>query len=249
MTFIIIEDEKPAARLLERKLNKLGYQVTQLLHSVETAISWLQQNPHPDLVLLDIQLSDGLSFEIFEIINLKSAIIFTTAFDEYALKAFKHNSIDYLLKPIEEEELTAAIKKFEQNRHPQPTFQWQDLQKILMPNTPQNYKKRFTIKVGEHLKIINIEQIQCFFSQEKATYLQTTQGRDYLVDSTLEHLETQLNPQQFFRINRACIINISEIQDIIAYTNARLKVILKKPFHEDLIISRERVSDFKNWIG
>ncbi len=248
MTILIIEDEKPAARLLERKLNKLGYHVSQMLHSVETSIQWLQNHPHPDLFFLDIQLSDGLSFQIFDHIETKAAIIFTTAYDEYALKAFKLNSIDYLLKPIDEDELQQAIQKYINLQSTPTSFNLADIQKILMPKSTKTYKERFTTKIGEHLKIFTTEQIQCFYSQNKATYLQTTEGRNYLLDTTIETLEQQLNPQQFFRINRSSLINLSEIKDIIAYTNSRLKIILNKPFHEDLIVSRERVSEFKNWL-
>jgi two-component system, LytTR family, response regulator LytT len=246
---LIIEDEKPAARLLQRKMQKLGYEIATLLHSVESAIEWLSKNPHPDLILLDIQLSDGLSFEIFEHVTLQSAIIFTTAYDEYALKAFKLNSIDYLLKPIDEDELQKAMEKFEKNHAKSSTIPLAQLQQLLIPKTVSiSYKKRFTIKVGEHLKIFPIEQIQCFYSENKATYLQTLEGRNYLLENTLEQLEQMLDPQLFFRINRSCIVHLSEIQDIIAYTNSRLKVVLKKPFAEDLIVSRERVNEFKEWL-
>ena len=141
------------------------------------------------------------------------------------------------------------MQKFEKNHAKSSTIPLAQLQQLLMPNTGNiTYKKKFTVKVGEHLKIFPVEQIQCFFSENKATYLQTLEGRNYLLENTLEQLEQLLDPQLFFRINRSCIVHLSEIQDIIAYTNSRLKVVLKKPFTEDLIVSRERVSEFKEWL-
>ncbi|MCF6296029.1 MAG: response regulator, partial [Flavobacteriaceae bacterium] len=159
MNVIIIEDEKPSARRLQRMLNVLDVKAETMLHSVEESIAWFKNNEHPDLIFLDIQLSDGLSFEIFEAIEIKSAIIFTTAYDEYALQAFKLNSIDYLLKPIDEVELAKAINKYNE-RLPQSqpvTLDFDDIKKLLINPIDRDYKKRFSIKVGQHLKLINIE--------------------------------------------------------------------------------------------
>ena len=251
MRIIIIEDEKPAARLLQRKVEKLGLQVETLLHSVEEALHWFHFNEHPDLIFLDIQLSDGLSFEIFEKIEIKSAVIFTTAFDEYALRAFKLNSIDYLLKPIDEEDLEIAITKFKNQfqKSSISSLDFEAIKRMLVNPTEKIYKQRFTIKIGEHLKMISIEEVECFFSENKGTYLHTIDNRDYLLDVTLEQLESELNPKDFFRVSRKFIIPLKTIKDIVVYSNSRLKVILPTYKSDEVIVSRERVNDFKEWLG
>ena len=251
MTTIIIEDEKPAARLLQRKLNKLNIEVGVLLHSVEESITWFTQNEHPDLIFLDIQLSDGLSFEIFEKIEIKSAIIFTTAYDEYALKAFKLNSIDYLLKPIDEEELEIAITKYKERVPSKEKLQidFEEIKKMLTNPFEKNYKKRFTVKIGQHIKVIAIEEIECFFSENKGTYIHTLDNRNYLIESTLETLEQELDAKNFFRISRKFILPLDSIKEIVLYSNSRLKIVLPTYKDDDVIVSREKVSDFKNWIG
>ena len=250
MNVIIIEDEKPAARRLNRMLSELNIEVQTMLHSVEESINWFQDNKHPDLIFLDIQLSDGLSFEIFEEIEVKSAIIFTTAYDEYALKAFKLNSIDYLLKPLDEDELKIAVDKFKENQTKQSDVQVNidDIRKLLINPVDRKFKKRFTIKVGQHIKIIHVDEIECFYSENKSTYIHTNSNRNYLIDHSLEHWQEQLNPEQFFRVNRTFIIHINAIKDIISYTNSRLKIILHSYTDSEIIVSRERVKDFKNWI-
>jgi two-component system response regulator LytT len=255
MTTIIIEDEKPAARLLQRKLEKLNIQVGVMLHSVEEALDWFSKNEHPDLIFLDIQLSDGLSFEIFEKVEIKSAVIFTTAYDEYALRAFKLNSIDYLLKPIDEDDLEVAVAKFK-SLLPKQELQTQSLgidfeqiKKMLTNPFEKNYKKRFTVKIGQHLKVISIDEIECFFSENKGTYIHTFDNRNYLIECTLELLEQELDPADFFRISRKFIIPLKAIKEIVLYSNSRLKVILPSFKEEDVIVSREKVSDFKTWIG
>ncbi len=250
MNVIIIEDEKPSARRLQRMLSALDVKTQTMLHSVEESIEWFQNNEHPDLIFLDIQLSDGLSFEIFEAIEIKSAIIFTTAYDEYALKAFKLNSIDYLLKPIDEDELAEAVNKYKE-RLPQKqpvTLDFNDIKKLLVNPIGREYKKRFSIKVGQHLKLINIVDIECFYSENKGTYLYTKEGRNYLLDSTLEQLEDELEPQTFFRINRKFFININAIKDMISYTNSRLQIKLNSYNEHDVIVARERVKEFKAWL-
>ncbi len=250
MNVIIIEDEKPAARRLYRLLLNLGIEAKTMLHSVAESVAWLSNNENPDLILLDIQLSDGLSFEIFEEIEVKSAIIFTTAFDEYALKAFKLNSVDYLLKPIDTDELKQAIEKYRQNNS-KPTdlqFDVQQIKKMLVNPFDKEYKKRFTIKVGQHLKIIPISEIACFYSENKATYIYTNESRNYLIDTTLEQLDESLNPIKFFRVNRKCTIHIEAIKDIISYSNSRLQIKLQNFPDLEIIVSRERVKDFKLWL-
>ncbi|MBF6639914.1 response regulator transcription factor [Flavobacterium sp. J49] len=251
MNIIIIEDEKPAARLLQRKVEKLGLQVNTLLHSVEEAIHWFNSNPHPDLIFLDIQLSDGLSFEIFETIDIKSAVIFTTAYDEYALRAFKLNSIDYLLKPIDEDDLETAVNKFKARNIAAPnlSLDFEMIKKMLVNPIDRVYKKRFTIKMGQQLKMINIEEVECFYSENKGTYLHTSDNRDYLLDNTLEQLETELDPASFYRVSRKFIIPLKAIKEIQLHSNSRLKVILPTYKDDEVIVARERVNDFKEWLG
>jgi len=250
MKVIIIEDEKPSARRLQRMLDRQAVSVDKLLHSVAEAVEWFQSNPHPDLIFLDIQLSDGLSFEIFDTVEVKSAIIFTTAFDEYALQAFKLNSIDYLLKPIEEEDLVAAVEKYKVRIPKEQNVQlnFEDIKKLLSNPVEREYKKRFTTKIGQHLKMIGVDEIECFYSENKGTYAHTFENRNYLLDTTLEQLETELSPKNFFRINRKFYININAIEDIISYTNSRLQLKLRSYNEEPVIVARERVKDFKLWL-
>lgn len=250
MNVIIIEDEKPSARRLQRMLNALDIEVQTLLHSVEDAIKWFEGNDHPDLIFLDIQLSDGLSFEIFDVIEIKSAVIFTTAYDEYALQAFKLNSIDYLLKPIDDEDLAVAVNKYTERLPKQKavTLDFNDIKKLLVNPMDREYKKRFSIKVGQHLKLISIDNIECFYSENKGTYLHTNEGRNYLLDTTLEQLEEELNPDVFFRINRKFFININAIKDMVSYTNSRLQIKLNSYNEQEVIVARERVKDFKAWL-
>lgn len=251
MTTIIIEDEKPAARLLQRKLEKLGISVSVMLHSVQEALNWFSQNSHPDLIFLDIQLSDGLSFEIFEQIEIKSAVIFTTAYDEYALKAFKLNSIDYLLKPIDEDDLEIAVKKYKARAPKQENLQldFDQIRRMLSgQSNEKSYKARFTVKIGQHLKVVTTDEIECFYSENKGTYIHTTDNRDYLIDATLEVLENELNPRDFYRVSRKFIIPLKSIKEIVLYSNSRLKVILPTYKADEVIVSREKVSDFKEWI-
>ena len=250
MNIIIIEDEKPAARLLQRKVEKLGLQVNEMLHSVEEAVYWFQNNTHPDLIFLDIQLSDGLSFEIFETIDIKSAVIFTTAYDEYALRAFKLNSIDYLLKPIDEDDLEVAINKFKQRNQPQNlSLDFEMIKRMLVNPAEKEFKKRFTVKIGQQLKLIDIQEVECFFSQDKGTYLHTLDNRDYLLDGTLEQLETELNPEDFYRVSRKFIVPMKAIKEIQMHSNSRLKLVLPTYKDDEVIVARERVGDFKEWIG
>jgi len=249
MTTIIIEDEKPAARMLQRKLEKLNIPVQVMLHSVREAIEWFQQNSHPDLIFLDIQLSDGLSFEIFEKVSIQSPIIFTTAYDEYALRAFKLNSIDYLLKPIDEDDLEVAVEKYRKTISPKPAIDMQMIRQLFTSSQAPEYKKRFSVKVGDHIKIIPIEEVELFYSEYKGTFIHTFEGRTFLLDTTLESLEKELDPTQFFRISRKYIISHTALKDIVVYSNSRLKLTLKSYNKEEVIVSRERVGVFKEWLG
>ena len=252
MNVVIVEDEKPAARKLERMLNTEGVVVIKTLHSVAKAKQWFSENEQPELIFLDIQLSDGLSFEIFEQIKITSSIIFTTAYDQYALKAFKLNSIDYLLKPIDTNELQNAIKKY---NHFKPTEEKQQasipMEQIqqLLSSYQNNYKDRFTVKVGQHLRSIKTEDVECFYSENKASFIYTKTGRSYPIDNSLEQLEELLDPLVFFRISRKYFINIDSIKDIIAYSNSRLKIKMNTYQENEIIVSRERVKDFKAWLG
>lgn len=251
MNIIIIEDEKPAARLLQRKLEKLNLKVDVLLHSVEESIEWFSSNKHPDLIFLDIQLSDGLSFKIFEKVTIKSAVIFTTAYDEYALRAFKLNAIDYLLKPIDEDDLQIAIDKFkmQNNTIKNLSLDFEMIKKMLVNPIDKSYKKRFTIKMGNQLKIITINEVECFYSENKGTYLHTFENRNYLLDQTLEQLEAELDPTDFFRVSRKFIVPMKGIKEIQMYSNSRLKVILPSYKDEEVIVAREKVTDFKTWLA
>lgn len=250
MNVIIIEDEKPSARRLQRMLSDINIEPKALLHSVSEAVDWFETNEHPDLILLDIQLSDGLSFEIFEQVEVNSAIIFTTAYDEYALKAFKLNSIDYLLKPIDDEELQTAIDKFRVNR-PEKNNILVDINKIkelLINPLDKKFKRRFTFKIGQHLRVVEASNVICFYSDHKATYCHTIDKKNYLMDDSLEHVEALLDPKKFYRVNRKFIIHLDAIADIISYTNSRLQVKLHGFTELEVIVSRERVKDFKNWL-
>lgn len=245
---LIIEDEKPSARRLKRMLEKENLKVIDALSSVEEALEWFQKNEHPELIFLDIQLSDGISFEIFDKLEIRSSIIFTTAYDEYALRAFKLNSIDYLMKPIDDEELQAALEKYKRNRPTQPeVFDIGQLRVLLNP-TSQDYKKRFTIQVGQHLKLVSTEDISCFYSENKGTYVHCTTNRSYLMEGSLDKLEPELDPKEFFRVNRQFIVRLGNILDIVAYSNQRLEVRLKDYSGQQIIVSRERVKGFKEWL-
>lgn len=251
MKTIIIEDEKPAARLLQRKLEKLEIKVDVMLHSVQESIEWFSQNEHPDLIFLDIQLSDGLSFEIFDKISIKSAVIFTTAYDEYALRAFKLNSIDYLLKPIDEEDLEIAVNKFKTNLPKQEVvnLDFEQIKRMLQNPFEKSYKTRFTVKIGQHLKVITNDEIECFFSENKGTYIHTIDNRNYLIDGTLETLENELDSKNHFRISRKFIIPLKSIKEIQVHSNSRLKIILPTYKDDEVIVAREKVQEFKTWIG
>ncbi len=250
MRIVIVEDEKPAARRLVRLIENLGFNVEMTLHSVSEAVDWFLNHKNPDLILLDIQLSDGLSFEIFDEVSIESPIIFTTAYDEYALKAFKLNSIDYLLKPIDEDELKLAIEKFHNNwsgANPL-TFNLDQIKGALKLTEEKKFKKRYLVKIGQHLKMIPIGEICCFYSENRGTYFRTNDNRDYLLEQTLDQVEEEINPNLFFRINRKYIINMDAIKEMVSYSNSRIQIKLHKMEEDDLIVSREKVKKFKEWL-
>ncbi len=253
MRILIVEDEVMAAeRLREMILSHFpDTAVLGRLDSISTAVQWFSENEPPDLAFFDIQLADGLSFEIFAQCKVNCPVIFTTAFDEYTLKAFKVNSIDYLLKPIDSEELKTAIEKYfslyRRDGDPGPALSPQHVEEVLKLLTHQ-YKNRFIVKVGDHIKTIRADDILCFYSMSKASYIQTTHDRHYVIDQSLEQVEALVDPAACFRVNRKFIIALEAISDIIAYTNSRLKVILENPAEEDIIVSREKVKEFKQWL-
>src|SRR5690606_17357287 len=220
------------------------------LHSVEESIAWFLENPHPDLIFLDIQLSDGLSFEIFETLEINSAIIFTTAYDAYALQAFKLNSIDYLLKPIDEDDLVNAVNKYKMRLPLQKSvvIDFDDIRKLLVNPLDRTYKKRFSVKIGSHIKLITTEDIECFYSENKGTYAYTKDGRNYLLELSLEQLETDLEPNVFFRVSRKFFVNIEAIKEMISYTNSRIKIKLESYNEQEIIVARERVKSFRYWL-
>jgi len=249
---LIIEDEKPAADWLKQLIRKHDPQISVLaiLDSVNGAVDWFQQNQVPDLVFMDIQLADGLSFEIFERVKVQCPVIFTTAYEEYAIKAFKVNSLDYLLKPIAYNELEAAFQKFGervQSLQTAPIVTIDLLEKVKEMLRKQ-YKTRFVIKVGEHLKSITVEDILFFYSLEKATFLCTVDFKTYLVDYSLDRISEMVDERRFFRINRKYIISNQSIADIIFYSNSRLKIKLKKKDEVSIIVSRDKVAAFKEWL-
>lgn len=255
MKILIIEDEKPAAQRLESLvLNRDGkIEVLAKLDSVKSSIHWFTTNAQPDLVFMDIQLADGLSFEIFEHIKVAAPIIFTTAYDEYALKAFKVNSIDYLLKPIDAEDLNAAFEKLnrlsssDKNGSDNPMNSLEQINQAVQMLTRQ-YKNRFIIKIGEHIKAVSIDDILFFFSRDKATYCTTEEGKNYLLDYPIQDLVNLVDPKKFFQINRKYIISLKAINDMVSFSNSRLKILLKNSEDDDVIVSRERVQDFKKWL-
>ncbi|QNS40817.1 response regulator transcription factor [Chryseobacterium manosquense] len=242
---IIIEDEKPAARKLERLLSLFtDLELVATINSVEEGIQWFSENPHPDLIFSDIVLGDGLSFDIFEKIPTKSFMIYTTAFDQYTLKAFKLNSIDYLLKPIIEEDLQKAIDKFKsflpddgvRNVHQIKSLIKEEKQKL----------SRILVKIGYNLKIVQTDEVSCFYSENKIVYLQTKE-RVFPTDFTLDELQEVLDDKCFFRVNRQFIINSNYIKNI--HTSPCYKVEMEFQPTEEITVSRDRVKDFKDWLS
>ena len=252
MKVLIIEDEEPAAKRLHKMLKEIepGFNILDNIVSVSSAIKWFNENESPDLVFSDIQLSDGLSFEIFKTVNLTSPIIFTTAYDQYAIEAFKVNSIDYLLKPIKKDELANAVNKFKKifaSAAP-PAFDINKLLQSINPGAPE-YKKRFVVRYGEHIKTIDITQVSYFYTEEKINFLKTKDNYSYPIDYNLDKLETMLDPERFFRINRQFIISIDSIGEMFSFSKSRVKINLKPPINLDTIVSTERSPHFKVWLS
>ena len=250
MKVLIIEDEPQAAQRLETLMKKVVPETVILdkLDTISKSVEWMKNHPAPDLVLLDIHLADGISFKIFEQCEVRSPVIFTTAYDEYALKAFKVNSIDYILKPVDEEELRSALKKLRSLSSESANNLKLDNIELAIQMLARKYKTRFVIKVGEHLRSVEVTDILYFVSFEKATFCHTKDNRKNILDFTLDELEEILAPDRFFRINRKYIVSAESIQDMISYTNSRLKLVLKNCDDKDVIVARERVQIFKEWL-
>lgn len=248
MTVLIIEDEQPAAQKLIRLLREAdpGIGVADVLESVERAINWLNSHAPPDLIFMDIQLEDGLCFEIFENLHLKTPVIFTTAYDEYSLKAFKVNSVDYLLKPVVPDDLKRALEKFKTIHHHNADFM--RIESILSKIAPRT-KERFLIKIGDHYRSVPVSGIDCFYIRQRCNFIRVNTGKNYAMDYSLDKVEGLIDPGMFFRVNRNIIVNFTAIQDIIVYSSSRLKIILSRWEGDDeILVSRERVAEFKEWM-
>lgn len=246
---LIVEDEKPNADRLKRLLSKLRphAEILAVEDSVASAVQWLEENPSPDIIMLDIQLADGLSFEIFNQIEIKCPVIFTTAYDEYAVKAFKYNSIDYLLKPVEEEELETALKHYETFMETIP-FVGTAIEGLLNYIQPKDYRKRFLLAHRDGYKTLLSEDVLYFFTELGVSRAVLKNGSTDIVPQTLEELEKQLDPKMFFRANRQFIINIDSVQQISNYFNGKLKLELIKHPDIEVIVSREKASALKAWM-
>jgi two-component system response regulator LytT len=251
---LIIEDEIPAQRLLKETLQEIDVktEVIGCLNSIKSSVEWFQNNPHPDIVLLDIQLSDGLSFEIFKQVNIESSIIFTTAYDEYAIQAFKVNSIDYLLKPVEKDELQTAFEKYYQYntqfiQEKNSSINFSELA-ALIKNEKSEYRKRFLIQSNESFFHLPVEEIALFYSMQGITFAVTFEKREYPINFSLEGLKEQLNPDIFFKINRQFIVNIEAIKRVHSYFNGKLKLEIEPLHTEDIIVGKDKASAFKRWL-
>ncbi|MFY0625313.1 MAG: response regulator transcription factor [Reichenbachiella sp.] len=255
MKVLIIEDEPFAQNELKRLLGRIDPQIDVLdcLESIEESLEWLNDNDEPDLIFLDVQLSDGLSFEIFQKVEVKAPIIFTTAFDQYAVQAFKLNSIDYLLKPIDKEELENSLNKYH-NLHgvnegeKESILNPEKIQQLLEMNLSKDYKKRFIIKTGDRLRHVSVEDIAYFYAEDDYTYLVAKENAKFIIAFKLDELVNLLDPNEFFRLSRKYIANVHSIKQANKYFNSRLEVILEPPTKDQILISRVRVPDFLEWL-
>ncbi len=251
MKILIVEDEQPAAKQLTKLLQNIDAAITviDVIDSVEATVKWLGIFPEPDAIFMDIQIADGLSFEIFNRAIISCPVVFTTAFDQYAIKAFRVNAIDYLLKPIDEEELLKVVQKLKTKTQPIISeIVFHNLLSQFSRQKPE-YKTRFLIKQSAQLNFIEIVDIAYFLSEDSLSQFYTFQNKKYLIEQTLDELELQLNPTDFFRINRKIIVSLKSIKKISPYFNSRLKLELQPTYSEEILVSRERVVDFKTWLG
>ena len=246
---LIIEDEEPAAQRLEKLLREIDseIQVIDTLDTVEGSIKWFGENPAPDLLMLDIQLADGLSFDIFKNTRIDSFVIFTTAYDEYAIKAFELNSIDYLLKPIDKQKLAHSIDKFKKLSSTGKQLNIEELIETL-ESRRGNYKKRFAVNIGNKIISIETRSVAFFYSMEKSSFMCTGDGHNYPLDFSLDHLEQILDPEQFFRINRQHIVHYPFIQKIHVLSKSRISVETDPPCDKDLLVSTAKAHKFRLWL-
>ncbi|MBK7886358.1 MAG: response regulator transcription factor [Bacteroidetes bacterium] len=248
MKILIIEDEKPAADRLIKMIHELvpTAEILATLVSIKSSVEWLMKNEAPDVVMMDIHLADGQSFEIFTLVKVSAPVIFTTAYDEHALDAFKVNSIDYLLKPIKLEELKRAIDKLKNLKN----YNAQQVEKMISQfgARQKEFQKRMVIRFGDTIKMVDIPDVAYFYTEDKINYLCTSGNLRYPIDHNLDELEHLLDPAIFFRINRQFIINIHAIDKMLAWSKSRVKVLLKPSTTEDTIVSTERSPYFKDWL-
>ena len=253
MKVLIVEDEELAVKKLQKTLAAVDdtIEVAGVTDSIRDTVDWLQDNPTPDLVLMDIELADGQSFEIFKLTEVKSPVIFTTSYDEYALKAFKVNSVDYLLKPVQQEELQAALDKYRKLKgEPKADITLDSLVKELQQKLqPKEYRKRFLVKHAQKLVSIEVEDIAYFYSDGRLNFFKTTDNRKFVVDYTMDELEDMLNPDDYFRISRSFYVSVNSIDKIEDYFGNRLILQLKPAVDKEALVSREKVTDFKKWMG
>lgn len=256
MKILIIEDEPLGAETLEQYLAEIdpSIVVAGITESIKSSVEWLQNNPAPEIILMDIELADGQSFEIFNLVKITSAVIFTTSYDEYALKAFKVNSIDYLLKPIKKAELEKAIDKYRQLKElfagNDSGMNIESLLSDLRLQQSKTQRNRFLVKQGQRLVSVEVDDIAYFFAEGRLSYFCTWNKNKYVVDYTMEELESMLNPQTFFRANRSYIIHIKSVLQIHNYFNGKLKLDIKPAIEKDeVVISREKAAAFKDWMG
>ena len=253
MKVLIIEDEELAVKKLQKALagTDAGAQVVGTANSIKSSVEWLQQNPAPDLILMDIELADGQSFEIFNLTEVKSPVIFTTSYDEYALKAFKVNSVDYLLKPVQKEELQAALNKFNKLRsNGKPDINIESLVKELQQKLQhKEYRKRFLVKHAQKLVSIEVDDIAYFYSDGRLNFFKTTDNRKFVVDYTMDELEDMLDPEKYFRISRSFYVSIDSVDKIDDYFGNRLILGVKPVVDKEALVSREKVTEFKKWLG
>lgn len=250
MRVLIIEDEAPAAKQLQKLIANIdpSIEVLDVVDSVSSAVKWLKELNHPDLIFMDIQLADGLSFDIFLQVELEVPVIFTTAYDEFALKAFKVNSVDYLLKPIDPDELRVAIQKFVDLHGKRQTYDVSAIDSLVKSLSKPKYRERFMVKSGQQLHYIQAADLLFAYADEGVVFLLTNDGSRHLIDQKVEDLNAVLDPQAFFRVNRKYLIHISLIKKIHTWFNNRLKLELCHGNDHEVIVSRERVADFKQWL-
>jgi DNA-binding LytR/AlgR family response regulator len=253
MKVLIVEDEELAVKKLQKTLAAAddSVQVIGVTDSIKSSVEWLQQNDQPDLILMDIELADGQSFEIFNLTEVRSPVIFTTSYDEYALKAFKVNSVDYLLKPVQKEELQAALTKFRKMKgESKPDLNLDSLVKELQQKLqPREYRKRFLVKHAQKLVSVDVEDISYFYSDGRLNFFKTSDNKKYVVDYTMDELEEMLDPEKFFRISRSFFVSVESIDKIEDYFGNRLILQLQPAVDKEALVSREKVTDFKKWMG